>query len=214
MRAFAALASLAAAIAAASLFLAAAVPTGDPRAVREWVLSFGPLAPAAFVSLQALQVVVAPIPGQVLAFAAGYLFGSTWGTVFSVAGATLGSLVVFVLARRLGRPFVEDVVDTDVLDEFDRVVETDGRLALFLVFLLPGLPDDAICLAAGITRIPIPQLVVVSVLGRLPGYFVIAYAGSEAANAQFAHTAAVLVSLVMLSGVVYWRRDQVLAWLR
>ncbi|MEF8827066.1 MAG: hypothetical protein V5A34_11250 [Halapricum sp.] len=48
-------------------------------------------APLAFVLLQAVQVVIAPIPGQVLALASGWLFGLVWGTVYSIIGATLGS---------------------------------------------------------------------------------------------------------------------------
>lgn len=41
----------------------------DPMALREWLLGLGVLAPIAFITLQAIQVVVAPIPGQVLGIA-------------------------------------------------------------------------------------------------------------------------------------------------
>lgn len=212
VRALVALAAVVGAFAVGGLLFARLVPAGaDPAAVREWVRSFGGLAPVAFVSLQALQVVVAPVPGQVLGFAGGYLFGSVWGTALSVTGATIGSVVVFVLARRLGRPFVEDVLEPAVLAEFDDVVANDGRVALFAVFLVPGLPDDAICLVAGVTRIPIWQLTVVGVLGRLPGYFLVAYAGERAANEAFGETALVLAALAALSVVVYWQRDALLA---
>ncbi|MFC3476154.1 TVP38/TMEM64 family protein [Halobacterium litoreum] len=212
-RALAALALLATLLFAGSALFSQLLPS-DPQAVRTWVLSFGPFAPLAFVALQALQVVVAPIPGQVLAFAGGYLFGSVWGTVFSVAGAAVGSVVVFALARRLGRPFVEDVLDPDVLSEFDSLVAGDGVVVLFLVFLVPGLPDDAICLLAGVTRVPIWQLTVVAILGRLPGYFLVAYAGAQAAADQFVTVGVVLGALALLSVVVYWRRDAVLEAVR
>ncbi|MFB6072583.1 MAG: TVP38/TMEM64 family protein [Halobacterium sp.] len=214
-RALVALAAVVAVLAVGSAAFARLVPAlDDPGALRTWVLSFGALAPVAFVGLQALQVVVAPVPGQILGFAGGYLFGSVWGTAFSVAGATMGSVVVFAVARRLGRPFVEDVVEPAVLVEFDRIVEENGLAALFAVFLVPGLPDDAVCLVAGVTRVPIWQLTAVSVLGRLPGYFLVAYAGERAASEQFASAAVVLGALAVLSLVVYWKRDAVLARLR
>jgi uncharacterized membrane protein YdjX (TVP38/TMEM64 family) len=79
----------------------------DPQQLKEYVLTFGPLAPAAFVLLQVAQVVVAPIPGQVVALAGGYLFGTLAGTAYSILGATIGSYVAFALARRYGREFVE-----------------------------------------------------------------------------------------------------------
>lgn len=117
----------------------------DPVAVRRAVGMFGPLAPAAFLLLQAAQVLVAPIPGHVLAVASGYLFGTGLGTAVSLAGAVLGSYVAFGLSRRYGRPYVERVIDREALEIFDAVSHEHGLLAFFLVFVLPGLPDDVIC---------------------------------------------------------------------
>jgi uncharacterized membrane protein YdjX (TVP38/TMEM64 family) len=57
--------------------------------IRGFVRGFGPWAPLAFVGLQTVQVVVAPIPGQVTAVIGGFLFGPLWGTVYSVAGGSV-----------------------------------------------------------------------------------------------------------------------------
>lgn len=186
----------------------------DPQSVRSYVAGFGVLAPIAFVSLQVLQVVFAPIPGQVLGFASGYLFGVAWGTVYSVVGATLGSAVVFYLSRHYGRPFVEDVIHEDTLETFDELVEGDGALALFVVFLVPGLPDDAICLLAGLTRLPLWQLVLISALGRLPGYFLVNLAGASVAEARLGQAVFVVLVLGAASLVAYWRREAILEFLR
>jgi uncharacterized membrane protein YdjX (TVP38/TMEM64 family) len=211
VRALVALAAVLAVFAAGTLAFAAALPDlGDPLAVRDWVLSFGPLAPVAFVLLQAAQVVFAPIPGQVLGFAGGYLFGTLEGTALSLTGATIGSVVVFVAARRLGRPFVEDVVADEVIETFDGLVARDGVLVLFAVFLVPGLPDDAICLLAGLTTVPVWQLTAVSVLGRLPGYLVVAYAGDRAASASLAESALLLAVFAVLALAAYRKRDAIL----
>lgn len=136
---------------AAGALLAAREPPwlADAERLRAFFLSFGVLAPVAFVLVQAAQVVVAPLPGQVLGFAAGYLFGAVAGTVLSVGGATLGTYLAVRLARRYGRPAVERLVRPTTIDQFDAAVEERGRLALLVVSLVPGLPDDAICLAAG-----------------------------------------------------------------
>lgn len=211
VRALAALAGLLAVFAVGTFAFAAALPDlTDPLAVRDWVLSFGPLAPVAFVLLQAAQVVFAPIPGQVLGFAGGYLFGALEGTALSLLGATIGSVVVFVAARRLGRPFVEDVLAESVVEAFDDLVASDGVLVLFAVFLLPGLPDDAICLLAGLTTVPLWQLTAVSVLGRLPGYLVVAYAGDRAAAASLAESALLLAVFAVLALAAYRRREAIL----
>lgn len=181
----------------------------DPAALRRWVLSFGVFAPAAFVLLQAAQVVVAPVPGQAVALVGGYLFGTVWGTLLSLLGATGGTVVAVVLARRYGRPFVERVVFSETLDRFDRLSERHGLVTLFLVFLLPGLPDDAICFAAGVTRLDVRKVLAVSVAGRLPGYVVVNFAGESLAHRDFATALVVLAALVAASLLGYRYRERV-----
>jgi uncharacterized membrane protein YdjX (TVP38/TMEM64 family) len=211
-RTLVALALLLAVVAAVTLGLHRAVPgLDDPAWLRNQVASYGPLAPVVFVLAQATQVVVAPVPGQVLAFVGGYLFGPVWGTLLSLVGATFGSAVAFSLARRYGRPYVERVVTEDALDTFDGLAASDGRFALFLAFLVPGLPDDAICFVAGISRVPIWQLVVISAVGRVPGYAAVSYAGARFATAHYVETALVLVVVAALAALVYWRKDELFA---
>jgi len=97
-------------LATAMLHLAAPQLT-DPAWLRTRVAALGSLAPLAFVTLQTAQVVLAPIPGQLLGGVGGYLFGTLRGTAYSMAGVLLGSALVFAIARWYGRPYVERVVD-------------------------------------------------------------------------------------------------------
>jgi len=184
----------------------------DPVALRETIAAYGPTAPVVFVALQALQVLIAPIPGQILGLASGYLFGALAGTAYSLVGATIGSVVAFALARRFGRPFVEAVIHDDVLETFDGLVARNGSLALFLVFLVPGLPDDAICLLGGLTRLSIPKLVVISLLGRLPGYLLLNLAGAGVAEGNSMLVGGVVLVIVSTAGIALWQRESILAW--
>jgi uncharacterized membrane protein YdjX (TVP38/TMEM64 family) len=186
----------------------------NPAVLQRYVGQFGRFAPAVFVGLHASQIVVAPIPGQVLAFAAGYLFGPVYGTLYSALGAAIGSYVAFSLSRRFGRPYVERVIAAETLDEFDAVVEERGLFALFVVFLLPGLPDDVVCFAGGLTELDVRKMVVVSVAGRLPGYFVITLAGAQVAAEEFVEAGVIVAVLLALSAVGYLKRDALLTWLR
>jgi uncharacterized membrane protein YdjX (TVP38/TMEM64 family) len=49
-----------------------------------------------------------------------------------------------------------------------------------LVFLLPFVPDDAACFAAGLTHIPIPALMLAVLAGRPPGILVSCWLGANA----------------------------------
>ena len=182
----------------------------DQEAVAAWLDQFGVLAPLVFVGLQALQVIVAPIPGQVVVLVGGYLFGAVAGTAYSLLGATIGSAVVFWVARRYGRTYVEGVVTPAMLDRFDRLAEDRVLPALFVAFLVPGLPDDVLCFLGGLTQTRLWKLVAVSFVGRLPSYAVVSLIGFELANRNLVFALGLLVVLGVLAVVGYVSRDRIL----
>lgn len=186
----------------------------DPQWLRAAVAEFGALAPAVFVAVQALQVIVAPVPGQVLGGVGGLLFGTVRGTAYSIVGVTVGSAVVFALARRYGRPYVERVVTSETLDSFDGFVRREGLLGLFVLFLLPTFPDDALCFLAGLSEIRLRTLLALVVLGRGPTFLVAAYAGGRLAAGQLWLVAVATVATLAVSAVVYRKREAVVRTLR
>jgi uncharacterized membrane protein YdjX (TVP38/TMEM64 family) len=181
----------------------------DAATLRAYVRGFGALAPLVLIGLQALQVVVAPVPGQVLAAVAGYLFGPWWGTLYNMLGIALGSTVAFWLSRRYGRAYVERTVDSQALSTFDTFVQRRGLLALFVLFLIPGLPDDVICFLGGLTPIPLRKLVLVAIVGRAPAFFLVNVAGALVASGNLRAAGVLLAVVALLALVGYRYRDRV-----
>ncbi len=149
----------------------------EQERLREWVAGFGWAAPLALVALQATQVILAPLPGQVVGLVSGYLFGTLWGTVYSTIGVLLGAWILMTLARKLGRPFVERIVPPAHLRRFDDLVQRGGPTAFFVLFLLPFVPDDSISILAGLTDIPISLLMILAAIGRFPSLLASAWMG-------------------------------------
>jgi uncharacterized membrane protein YdjX (TVP38/TMEM64 family) len=170
--------------------------------LRARVADAGSLAPVAFVVVQAVQVVVAPVPGQALGAVGGYLFGGLAGTVYSVTGVLVGSLVAFELSRRFGRPFVERVVDPETLAEFDGFVAAHGRVGLFLAFLLPTFPDDLLCFLAGVSEVRRGELLVLVLVGRTPSFAIAAYAGGGAADGRYTLVLTLAGVLVLITVII------------
>src|ERR671932_152352 len=83
----------------------------------------------------ALRALIGPLG----AAARGLLFGTALGTAVSIAGATLGSVVSFVIARRFGRRAVEDVSGPR-LERFQTRIERRGFAAVLYARLAPGVP--------------------------------------------------------------------------
>jgi len=196
-------------VAVAVLFRRQAAFLTDPEAARAYVRSFGVWAPLALIVLQALQIVLAPVPGQVLAAVAGYLFGPWWGTLYNMIGITLGSTAAFWLSRRFGRAYVERMIDADALATFDTLAERRGLLSLFVLFLIPGLPDDALCFVGGLTPIPLRKLVLVAIVGRTPAFFLANVLGGLLATGDIEIAIGLFVVITGLSIMGYLNRDRI-----
>ena len=181
----------------------------DTEALRLWIDQFGVFAPLVFVLVQATQVVVAPIPGQIVALVAGYLFGAVAGTVYSLVGVLIGSAIAFSLAKRYGRPFVESALHEDILTRFDGFVERVGIPGLIVFVLIPGLPDDAICFLSGLTTWRLRTFMAVIAVGRLPAYVITVYAGGELADGQFLSGAVLIGVVISLSLLGYYNQERV-----
>jgi uncharacterized membrane protein YdjX (TVP38/TMEM64 family) len=165
------------------------------ESIRAWVASKGVLAPLAFMGLQAIQVIIFVIPGEIVQVAGGFAFGLWGGTLWSVLGILLGSLVNFGVGRMLGRPFVEAVFGTSKAEKIETAT-AGGKAAagFFLLFAIPGIPKDALTYAAGASRLSFFSFLLVSTIGRLPGILGSSFMGSAAFEKDY--QAALIVAIV------------------
>ncbi len=199
-------------VAAASVLLwrhlPAAVVAAEPAAMRVWVQSFGVWAPAVMVAVQVVQVVVVPIPNQVPAAVAGYVFGAGVGTLLTAAGTLTGGVIAFALGRGIGRPVVTAFVPAPTVDRCDAAVAEHGPLALVVLFLFPLFPGDVLCYAAGMSRMRLRVLAAVMVLGRSPKFILYSVVGDRIATAGLGAALPYLAPLILIAAVTVWQRDR------
>jgi uncharacterized membrane protein YdjX (TVP38/TMEM64 family) len=156
--------------------------------------------PLLCVALQALQVVVFFLPGEVLSFAAGYAFGTWHALAYSFAGIMAGSLFNFCLARAVGRPTVARMIKPSRLAMVDRLLaHHQGRLAIFTLFLFPLGPTDALCYGAGFSGMSLLEFAAINGTARIPGLLFNIYLGARAASHNYAFV--ILAALVTLAGI-------------
>ena len=189
--------------------------------------SLGIFAPLGFIVLQILQTVLAPIPGNAVGLLGGYLFGP-WSILWTLIGSAIGFFIVFYISRRFGRGLVEKVVKKDALDKFDFLItgqkdykeENNGKtpnralVIFFIIFLLPGLPDDIVCYIAGLTEIPIKTLMALVILGRLPTIVVTSYLGQGIGAGALGPVFVIAAIIAVFLALIYWKQDQILAFLK
>ena len=156
-----------------------------------------------FILIQVLQVVIAPIPGQAAAFAGGFIFGFWKGWALTTLGLVIGSLIAMSLARLLGISLVRKVVPDSIIQRFDSVISDGGYMTFFMIFLLPALPDDAVCFLAGLTKLKLLPLSVVCLLGRAPGMAVLSLTGAGFADGLTLWVE-ILFGVMMILSILLW----------
>ena len=140
----------------------------------------GPWAPAAFVALKVVTVVLA-IPSAPVTFAGGALFGVAWGTALNVVAATLGAICTFFIGRKLGRAEVEQRLGGR-LKELDDGLAANGLSFMLFLRLVPLFPFNGINYGAGLTRVSFRDYLLGTFFGIMPGAAVFTAIGAAAAE--------------------------------
>jgi len=147
---------------------------------RDWILHFGYWAPLAYIGLFAMQILVAPMPGQFLGVMSGYVFGIVLGSIYSIVALSIGAGLAMYIARRFGRPLLERFVEPDQLHEWERKLYMRSPVNWALLFVFP-VPDFVFYLA-GLSSIPLIRLVPAIIVGRGIGLILAGIAGGLTAQ--------------------------------
>ena len=143
----------------------------ESQQVRDTLRSLGPLAPAAYLLAEVIQVVVIPIPGQPFEVAGGYVLGLLGGSLIGSAGAVAGSLIAFHLARRFGRAWVERHAAGGVQKRLATGLREGRRVEtiVFWLMMVPNFPRDPLCFVAGVSGMSTRSFLLIALLGRPVG---------------------------------------------
>ncbi len=151
----------------------------SPEALRESLLDLGVWAPVGFFLAQVAQVILAPVPGGATAVVGTLIFGPWLGTALIIAGGVVGSVVLFALVRRWGSPLAVRLVGRKNFERFAGAMGDEKGALLFIVMLVPFVPDDVAVAVAGLSAVSFRRFVVVLALGRLPGWAVTAFVAAD-----------------------------------
>lgn len=180
----------------------------DRERLQGFLTSLGPLSFIGFIVLQALQVVAAPVPGEVTGVLGGYLYGSCLGILLSTIGLTLGSWLAFFLSKTFGRPFVDKFVSKQTLDKYDYLLHHKGAFLVFTLFLIPGFPKDILCYILGLGHLSTKEFLVISTVGRFAGTVLLTVGGSYLRHQQYYRFSVLLGIAVIVAFIVMVNKDK------
>ncbi|PMP94886.1 MAG: TVP38/TMEM64 family protein [Thermodesulfobacterium geofontis] len=127
------------------------------------------LGPFLFIIFQALQVVLAPVPGEATGFLAGFFFGAFKGCLISITGIVIGSSMAFYIGRYFKRKFL--------LKYEKSIFRKYGTTGVFFLYVFPGFPKDILNYLLGLMPISFKAFILICSIGRLPGTFALSLQG-------------------------------------
>ena len=185
----------------------------DREKIRLLISSFGTSAPPVFMLVQILQVIFAPVPGEATGFIGGYLFGALPGFIYSSIGLTVGSWLNFVIGRFLGERYVRKRIPAHQFQKIDGLVKRQGVIVLFILFLFPGFPKDYLCLALGVTTLPIKIFLLLAAIGRMPGTFALSLQGAFLYEQNYILLGVMIAACLILALLCYGYREKIYLWI-
>lgn len=183
----------------------------NPLMIKEMIMAYGKYSIFVFFSLQILQVVAFFIPGEIIQIAGGYIYGTLWGSLISMVGITLGSSIVFMLSKRFGKPLVDRIIPTKSIKKFRGIWKSEKvNIIVFIVYLLPGMPKDAMAYICGISNINFRDFITYSTIGRLPGIVISAYFGYNVNLGNWAVLISISIIMVVLFLIGILKGDKII----
>lgn len=140
-----------------------------PReAITEFIKNAGPWGPIVYIIIHQISFVVAPISGLPFLVAGFYLFGKNV-VIYSYFVQLIGSSINFAIAKKWGRPIVEQLAGKEALNKIDSLSNTYGKLTLFTLRLLQGGIGDFVSYAYGLTPMKFRVYITITAFAVIPG---------------------------------------------
>lgn len=145
----------------------------NPEALQLYLKRLGWVAPFAFILIQIIQVVIPIIPGGVSSAIGIIFFGPMMGFLYNYVGLLIGSYFVFKLVKMYGKSFILKITDEKTFDKYIKWLNKGKKFEIFftIAILLPGFPDDLLCMIAGLTEMSMKKYMLINILCKPIGLF-------------------------------------------
>ena len=122
-----------------------------------------------------LQPILLPVPEPVTILAGSAILGAPTAFIASYLGTVGGIVVMYSAARYGGGYLCQKKGRSKALERYYHYVDRFGVWILLLLLIFPVLPDEIICLGAGLSRIPPKRFLPIVAASKLASSFCLAF---------------------------------------
>ena len=183
----------------------------SPSRIRHFIASYGNLSVLAFILLQTIAVILAPIPSDLLFISGGYVYGTIFGALYSFIGVALGTTIVFWISSICGSGLVKFFIPDKQFERFQFLMNCPkAERVLFLLYLVPEMPKDIMTYIVGLTPLNPVRFLAIALTARLPCILGSSYIGANLQQKKFGPVFILLVLVGMLLLAIFITKDRLL----
>ncbi|MGT2925880.1 TVP38/TMEM64 family protein [Streptococcus cuniculipharyngis] len=139
----------------------------DQNAFKSWVSQYQLMAPLIFIFIQIVQIVIPILPGGVTTVAGYLVFGPWLGFITNYIGILLGSIILFLIVKRYGRPFIKLFVKDKDLSKYEAKLETKGYERFFIFCMAsPISPADIMVMVTGLSSMSLRRFIIIMLITK------------------------------------------------
>lgn len=140
----------------------------DQNVLADTIKSHGVFGSLTYIFIQILQVVFPIIPGGVTTVVGFLVFGHWWGFVVNYIGISIGSLILFWLARKYGKAFCLLFMTEETFYKYESKIDNKRSYEIFFILcmLSPVSPADIVVMITGLTSMSYRKFTTIILLCR------------------------------------------------
>ncbi len=123
-----------------------------------------------------------PLLNTALAILGIALFGSIPAFIANLIAVFVSNSILFLIGDKLGERFVVKLIGKEALENTQNKIDHKSKFWLPILFVTPGIPDEAICLVAGMTKMKYLHLILVSLIYHAVEIGLFCFVGSNIIN--------------------------------
>ncbi|MFA7417703.1 MAG: VTT domain-containing protein [Acholeplasma sp.] len=150
----------------------------DTAFIKERIESYGNFGKFIYVLINFLQTTIIPVTNIPTIFAGTYIYGPLEASNLAIIGVLAGSVISFYIGRIFGTKLLVWILGEPGLNRYLEMMRGREKVVFFLTMLLPGFPDDIICMIAGVTPMRLRFFSVTLLITRTIPIYLTAYGAS------------------------------------
>lgn len=138
-----------------------------------------------FIIIQVVMLVsfcFVPVINAALIVMGIVIFGPLTAFISCLIAIVFSSSILFFLGDRFGEKLASKLIGKDELNKIQDLLDVKSKILLPMSFVIPGFPDEAFCIVAGMTKMKYWYFISINVLCHAIEIGVFCFFGSELIN--------------------------------